>query len=427
MQRNRIVDAGANRCLSEVCLQSPAILHAHHVEVIHTPCPGCFPRHNDGVFGFCEELVVAVRELAARLIPLSQAAQFHGEHSSLNRIEAPVIALDVVVIFLRLPVVSNHLHALRHSVVVSRDRPGFAACAEVLSRIKAESRGAPHRPCLLPHVVALRKIFCAVSLASILDNNEVVARRQLHDGVHVGSLPVEVNRNNCRNRALRPALDQLPSLVVEFAMNFEVFAQLFRVHRICGLVDIYEGEVRTGLGNRFGRRNKRVRHGNNDVSLLNTRRHEGKAQRIGAAVHADALLRVAKLRKLAFKFFEHRAANESCSVQRLLNDFEEFCSQLLMRGNQIKEWNFRCANHLGYFFSSEMNRRNFAGLPATIALAGTSFVTTLPAPTIAFSPIVSLLMMVEPEPIEAPLRTIVFSTFQSASVCSPPSEVVARG
>ena len=33
-------------------------------------------------------------------------------------------------------------------------------------------------------------------------------------------------------------------------------------------------------------------------------------------------------------------------------------------------------------------RRIFAGFPATMAFAGTSLVTVLPAPTIAFSPIV---------------------------------------
>src|SRR5678816_1017373 len=51
-----------------------------------------------------------------------------------------------------------------------------------------------------------------------------------------------------------------------------------------------------------------------------------------------------------------------------------------------------------------------AGFPATIAFAGTSFVTTLPAPTSAFSPIVTFARIVAPDPIEAPLRTTVRST-----------------
>ena len=54
-------------------------------------------------------------------------------------------------------------------------------------------------------------------------------------------------------------------------------------------------------------------------------------------------------------------------------------------------------------------------------LAGTSLVTTLPAPTMAFSPMVMLERMVAPEPMEAPFLMTVRSTFQSASVCRFPS------
>src|SRR5215472_8882536 len=60
-------------------------------------------------------------------------------------------------------------------------------------------------------------------------------------------------------------------------------------------------------------------------------------------------------------------------------------------------------------------RSTRAGFPATITPAGTSLVTTLPAPTMEFSPIVTLLKMVAPDPMEAPCFTTVFSTFQSAS------------
>ena len=49
-----------------------------------------------------------------------------------------------------------------------------------------------------------------------------------------------------------------------------------------------------------------------------------------------------------------------------------------------------------------MKRRIFAGLPATIAFRGTSLVTTLPAPTMAFSPIFVLARIVALEPMDAP-------------------------
>ena len=56
-----------------------------------------------------------------------------------------------------------------------------------------------------------------------------------------------------------------------------------------------------------------------------------------------------------------------------------------------------------YFFScGVMNRRTLPDFPPRSRSAGTSLVTTLPAPTIAFSPIVTLARIVAPEPIELP-------------------------
>src|SRR5678816_2842700 len=72
-------------------------------------------------------------------------------------------------------------------------------------------------------------------------------------------------------------------------------------------------------------------------------------------------------------------------------------------------------------------RKTRAGLPATTAPAGTSFVTTLPAPTVAASPMVTPQRIVAPEPIEAPRLTVVGTHFQSASVCRAPVTLVARG
>src|SRR6185312_14030020 len=66
-----------------------------------------------------------------------------------------------------------------------------------------------------------------------------------------------------------------------------------------------------------------------------------------------------------------------------------------------------------------------AGLPATTAPAGTSLVTTLPAPTTARSPIVTPQRIVADVPIDAPRLTRVGVTFQSASVCGLPSALAA--
>jgi hypothetical protein len=62
-----------------------------------------------------------------------------------------------------------------------------------------------------------------------------------------------------------------------------------------------------------------------------------------------------------------------------------------------------------------------------MVLAGTSFVTTLPAPTMAFSPTVRPPHRAALKPMEAPHCTTVGSHPQSASLCNVPSAMVARG
>src|SRR5580658_6122135 len=100
-----------------------------------------------------------------------------------------------------------------------------------------------------------------------------------------------------------------------------------------------------------------------------------------------------------------------------------------MRSNQIQEGNVIVHVHfvlpLAAADASSLNVR--AGFPATTAYAGTFLVTTLPAPTIACSPTTTLQRIVAPDPMDAPFWITVASTFQSFSVCSDPSSVVARG
>src|SRR6516225_4228274 len=104
----------------------------------------------------------------------------------------------------------------------------------------------------------------------------------------------------------------------------------------------------------------------------------------------------------------------------------QYLFELNVRSNEIKERNIARNGHLTSTACS-IRRNTLAGLPTTIVFVGTSFVTTLPAPTMAFSPTLTRERIVAPEPIDAPFLTTVRSTFQSASVCSCPYAVVARG
>src|SRR2546430_11184401 len=87
----------------------------------------------------------------------------------------------------------------------------------------------------------------------------------------------------------------------------------------------------------------------------------------------------------------------------------------------------RHATSLGRHQRSSIRRSTRAGFPATIVPAATLFVTTLPAPTMAFSPISTPQRIVAPDPIVAPRLTIVGTIVQSPSPCSSPAAVTALG
>src|SRR5215471_16800445 len=65
MKWNRVVNAGANASLSERRLQSLAVRHANHVEMIDTLCPGCLDRNHKGILSLGEQFVIPMREVAA--------------------------------------------------------------------------------------------------------------------------------------------------------------------------------------------------------------------------------------------------------------------------------------------------------------------------------------------------------------------------
>ena len=130
------------------------------------------------------------------------------QQACLNRIQPAVVAFHVVIVLRGLAVVAQHLHGLRDGGIVRGGRARFAAGSQVFPRIKAEGRGSSHRSRLHPAVVLSRKIFGAVRLAGVLNHDQTVALRQFQNRIHVGHLPVQMDRNDGRDRASTAAADQ---------------------------------------------------------------------------------------------------------------------------------------------------------------------------------------------------------------------------
>src|SRR3989442_10854218 len=114
---------------------------------------------------------------------------------------------------------------------------------------------------------------------------------------------------------------------------------------------------------------------------------------MGSAAAADTLFRATDLRERTLDPLYHRTADETGCAQRTLENFSQFLLKLDVHRGKVQEWNRIFAVHscppMAIVALVSTNLLTLAGFPATMALAGTSFVTTLPAPTIAFSPILT--------------------------------------
>src|SRR5439155_3762118 len=93
-------------------------------------------------FDASKELVVALGRLVSLPVPLNQFPKFHREETRLDRVEPPIVALEVMTVLLHLSVIAQHANFLRKQFIAGCNRSGFPAGPEVLSRIEAK-RGRP--------------------------------------------------------------------------------------------------------------------------------------------------------------------------------------------------------------------------------------------------------------------------------------------
>ena len=169
------MDSGADAGLLQMFHQAFAMAGSHHVQVIHRPRPRRFIGRDHGIARSLQLPVVLCRTLPAQRIPLCQMRQLYLQQPCLNRIQAPVVAFHVVVVLGGLAMVAQHLHGLGDGGIVGRGRARFPAGSQILSGIKTECGGAPHRARLHPAIALAGEIFRAVPLAGVFDHHQAIA------------------------------------------------------------------------------------------------------------------------------------------------------------------------------------------------------------------------------------------------------------
>src|SRR5215469_14693427 len=138
---------------------------------------------------------------ATALIPRGKVLELHPKEARLKRVESSIVALNVVIILFRLPVVANHFALAGNRFIVRGNRASFAARTEILARIESKRCRLTYRAALSPAILRRREIFSTVRLARVFDYDQVIARRDLKNGVHVRRLAVQVNRNDGGDRS----------------------------------------------------------------------------------------------------------------------------------------------------------------------------------------------------------------------------------
>ena len=133
---------------------------------------------------------VSFRRGSSLVVPLIEVSELHPENRGLHRIEPVVVSHLLVDVPLELRVMPERSRPFEHARIARRYRSPLAERPEILARIEGKrSRMAEGtRP---PPLVCR-----SVPLAGILDDDDAVLLRELHDRIHVAGLPEKVNRND---------------------------------------------------------------------------------------------------------------------------------------------------------------------------------------------------------------------------------------
>ena len=199
MQRNRIVNSGADARLFQVIHHAFAVAGANHIEVIHRARPGRLIGKNEGFILSPEDGCIRLpARVAARSNSPDEAASraevrpeshpaarcslpCRGSTSSPGHDRASILILPAI------------------SGIVRGHRPSLAARSKILSGIEAERSRPAHRSGLHPAIVFLGKVFGTMCLAGILDHDETVLFGQSSES---GPCPPSVRRDAPARRPL---------------------------------------------------------------------------------------------------------------------------------------------------------------------------------------------------------------------------------
>jgi hypothetical protein len=225
-------------------------------------------------------------DAAPRVGQAVQVGQLGSEYGGLHLVQARVQALDLVVVLDPRAIVAQHAHRVGHGRVVGRQPTAVAHGAQVLARVKAPGRhvGQPAHAAPAP---ARR-----VRLGAVVQHAQAMARRHGVDGVHVGRLSVQMDRQDDLGARRDRGLDAGRVQVVGARVGLD------RDRRRAALADGQPGRD-VGVA------------GHDDlVALAHAQRLQAQVQRVQAIAQPDRMGRAAIGRPLLLEAFQLAAQDE---------------------------------------------------------------------------------------------------------------------
>jgi len=173
---------------------------------------------------------------------------------------------------------------------MGRHHAAIAESPQVLRREEAEAAEMAERSS------GLALELCADGLGCVLDHNQVVPQRDIHDAVHIGHLPIQVHGDDGLRLFSDSCFDQ------------------GRVDVVSGRIDVGEDRRRAEPVDATGRRKEAVRRRDDLVAGPDAGCHQRDEQRIGARGHADAERCSRVARHFMFQRLDLRSADEVLAV-----------------------------------------------------------------------------------------------------------------
>src|SRR5947207_3241701 len=189
MGRDGIMNQCSDAPISQLLLKRVAARRFHDVKVPDWISPIWNERKNQ-VVRLRQSLLVALCGSLSSLVPFVQLLKLDAKKGRLELIEARIVAFHVIVIFLFRTVIAQRSDTVGKFWIVRCHRAGVTERAEIFAWIKTVAGGMAER------AGAAAFIASALGLCVVFNDLESVLFGDIHQGIHVRRLAVEVNRHD---------------------------------------------------------------------------------------------------------------------------------------------------------------------------------------------------------------------------------------